>query len=468
MRRKDDSAARLRRLTRIDRTMLWHPFTPMQEYARTKPLIITRGKGSYLYDQHGRRYLDGVSSLWVLVHGHRKAQLDRAMIAQIRRFSHSTLLGLTHEPAIELAERLVAITPAGLTRVFYSDNGSTAVEIALKTAFQYWQQQRSPAARKKQKFLSLINAYHGDTIGAVSVGGIDLFHGIYKPLLFPTFKAASPYCYRCPFSLTHPACGMACVEDMARILRKHHHTIAACIIEPLVQGAAGMIVSPPGYLRAVADLCGRHDVLLIADEVAVGFGRTGKMFACEHERVRPDLMAVAKGITGGTMPLAATLATREIYNAFLGRPEECRTLYHGHTYTGNPVACAAALANLDVFEREQVLRRLQPNITLLRRRLESWRELAHVGDIRQQGFMVGVELVADKTTKTPYLPAARMGHRVILAARDRGVIIRPLGDVIVLMPPLSISERELTALLDAVYDAIRATTETRALQRPGK
>ncbi|MCX8045131.1 MAG: adenosylmethionine--8-amino-7-oxononanoate transaminase [Desulfobacterota bacterium] len=445
-------------LRHIDQTCLWHPFTQMQEYARTEPLIIERGKGSYLYDHEGRRYIDGVSSLWVLVHGHGTPAIDRAMISQIRRLSHSTLLGLTHEPAIRLAEKLVAITPSGLTKVFYSDNGSTAVEIGLKIAFQYWQQV-SATTRKKKRFLSLTNAYHGDTLGAVSVGGIDLFHRIYRPLLFRAYKAPSPYCYRCAFKLSYPGCGMACLERFAEILKKHHHELAACIMEPLVQGAAGMIVFPRGYLREARALCARYDVLFIADEVAVGFGRTGRMFACEHERVRPDLMAVAKGITGGTLPLAATLATDRIYEAFLGKPEECKTFYHGHTYTGNPIACAAALANLELFERTAVLEHLQPKIGLLKKRLEHFWNLAHVGDIRQQGFMVGIELVAHKKTKARYPLAAQMGHRVILAARARGVIIRPLGDVIVLMPPLSISVDELSTLLDVVYDSIKTVTE---------
>jgi len=433
----------------------------MQEYVCSEPLIIARGKGSYLYDLHGNRYLDGVSSLWVLVHGHCQHDIDQAMIRQIKKMSHSTLLGLTHEPALELARRLVAITPRGLVRVFYSDNGSTAVEIGLKIAFQYWQQV-SPKTQDKQHFLSLTNAYHGDTLGAVSVGGIDLFHSIYKPLLFKTFRAPSPYCYRCTFKLTYPRCGMACLERFEAIVRKNHHLMAACIMEPLVQGAAGMIVFPKGYLREARAVCARHNVLFIADEVAVGFGRTGTLFACERERVQPDIMALAKGITGGTLPLAATLTTQQIYEAFLGKPEEFKTFYHGHTYTGNPVACAAALANLELFEKKQVIAQLQPKIALLRKRLQEFWNLAHVGDIRQQGFMVGIELVENTTTKAPYPVAARIGHRVILAARERGVIIRPLGDVIVLMPPLSISERELTTLLDVVYDAIRTVTEPSA------
>ncbi len=284
--------------------------------------------------------------------------------AQVGKICHSTLLGLSNVPAIELAEKLVAIAPEGLTKVFYSDSGSTAVEIALKIAYQYWQQ-ISRATKKKKKFVSLANAYHGDTIGAVSVGGIDLFHEIYRPLLFKTFKAASPYCYRCPYNKTQSSCGLHCLNALEDILRARHGETAAFIMEPMVQGAAGMIVFPKGYCSGARELCSRYNVLCIADEVATGFGRTGRMFACEHENVRPDIMAIAKGITGGTLPLAATLATDEVYSAFLGEVHECKTFYHGHTYTGNPVACAAACANIDIFRKEKVLPRLQPKIRQL-------------------------------------------------------------------------------------------------------
>ena len=448
---------KLKRLQQIDTTTLWHPFTQMQDYSRAEPLIIERGRGSYLYDCKGNKYLDGVSSLWVTVHGHRKKQIDDAIIAQVGKICHSTLLGLSNVPAIELAGRLVEIAPRGLTRVFYSDSGSTAVEIALKIAYQYWQQ-HSRGTRKKKKFISLANAYHGDTIGAVSLGGIDLFHEIYRPLLFKTFKAPSPYCYRCPRGKTHPSCGLDCLNALEDILRAHHGETAGFIMEPLVQGAAGMITFPKGYIAAARDLCSRYKVLCIADEVATGFGRTGRMFACEHEMVRPDIMCLAKGITGGTLPLAATLVTDEVYSAFLGEAHECKTFYHGHTYTGNPVACAAACANIDIFKKEQVIERLQPKIKQLKRRLRELHAYRHVGQVRQCGFMVGIELVADRNTKQPYALQERMGHRVILEARRHGVIIRPLGDVIVLMPPLAITEKALDRLCTVVFAAIRQIT----------
>jgi adenosylmethionine-8-amino-7-oxononanoate aminotransferase len=439
-------------LAEADKRYIWHPFTQMRDYQGMEPVIIERGEGSYLIDIHGRRYLDGVSSLWVTIHGHRRREIDQAVIEQVGRIAHSTLLGLSNPPAIELAQRLVEITPPGLERVFYSDNGSTGCEIALKMAFQYWQ---LCGEGTKTRFISFKNAYHGDTLGAVSVGGIDLFHEAYRPLLFPVLQAEAPYCYRCPRSIRWPGCGMECLESLDRIMKEHHHEVAALIIEPLVQGAAGMITQPPGFLEGVRELCTRYDVLMIADEVAVGFGRTGRMFACEHEGVRPDLMVLAMGITGGYLPLAATLTTEEIYEAFLGEHHEFKTFFHGHTYTGNPLACAAALANLEVFEKEKTLERLAPKIELLSQHLERFRDLPCVGEVRQQGFMVGIELVADKETRAPFPPREKIGIRVILEARKRGVIIRPLGDVIVIMPPLSITEGELEELLEVIYQSIK-------------
>ncbi|MQL51187.1 adenosylmethionine--8-amino-7-oxononanoate transaminase [Desulfofundulus thermobenzoicus] len=445
-------------LEQWDRQYVWHPFTQMQQYVQEKPLIIARGEGSYLIDVEGNRYLDGVSSLWVTVHGHCHPALNRAIKEQLDLIAHSTLLGLANVPSILLAKKLVEITPSGLNKVFYSDAGATAVEIALKMAFQYWQQKEGGRHHSKTKFISLAEAYHGDTIGSVSVGGMSLFHGIFRPLLFQCLHAPAPYCYRCPLELEKDGCGMACVDRLEELMGKHHGEVAALIIEPLVQGAAGMITAPAGYLRRVRELCTRYNILLIADEVAVGFGRTGRLFACEHEGVSPDLMCLAKGITGGYLPLAATLTTDEIYSAFLGKPEECRTFYHGHTYTGNPVACAAALASMELFEQEGLPGTLQPKIELLRRGLESFWQLPHVGDIRQRGMMVGIELVADRETKKSYPVQEQVGHRVILEARRRGLIIRPLGDVIVLMPILTMSEGELNNVLEITFESIAAVT----------
>ena len=393
--------------------------------------MIERAEGTTLIATDGRRFIDGTSSLWCNVHGHRNPLIDGAVRRQLGRVSHSTMLGLSHPGAAELARRLVEIAPPGLSRVFYSDSGSTATEIALKMAFQYWQQRGGQHVRRTS-FVHLRDAYHGDTVGAVSVGGIDLFHATYRPLLFDS-HAAEP----------------GDPDDMARILAAHEEEIAAVIVEPLVQGAAGIRVHPPGYLRAVRELCDRHGVLLICDEVATGFGRTGTMFACEQERVAPDLLCLAKGLTGGYLPLAATLATEEIYSGFLGSPEEGRTFFHGHTYTGNPLACAAALASLDAFARERTLLRLQPKIRLLSELLEDVAAMPEVAEVRGRGLMAGIDL-------GEHDPALRLGHRVTLEARRRGAIVRPLGDVVVLMPPLSIEQSELRRLVAITAEAIEA------------
>lgn len=453
---KTDEISRNRRLELDDRTCLWHPFTQMRDYTEEHPLIIESGEGCILTDIYGNEYIDGVSSLWTNVHGHRKKKLDAAVKAQIDRIAHSTLLGLSNVPAIELARKLVNIAPDGLTRVFYSDSGSTAVEIALKMAFQHHQQNGCDG---KTKFITFSNAYHGDTIGAVSLGGIDLFHELYRPLLFDSCKADSPYCYRCPLGRTYGDCTMECLSRLESLVRIHAHETCALVIEPLVQGAAGMLVHPPGFLKRVRDLCTENGIMMIADEVAVGFGKTGRMFACEHEEVVPDIMTLAKGVSGGYLPLAATLTTEAVYQGFLGRHEEFRTFFHGHTYTGNPLACAAAIASLEVFEEEKVLQGLQPKIRLLQERLKAFTGLRHVGDIRRQGIMVGIELVADKETKREYAPAERIGHRVIMEARSRGLIIRPLGNVIVLMPPLSVSNEEIVRICDIAFESIRSITE---------
>jgi len=436
-----------------DKKYVWHPFTQMQDWIKETPIVIERGEKNYLIDDRGKRYLDGVSSLWVNVHGHQKKEINQAIINQINKIAHSTLLGLANVPSIELAERLVNITPQGLNKVFYSDNGSTAVEVGLKIAYQYWKQ-KSPRFSKKTKFISLVNAYHGDTLGSVGVGGIDLFYQIYKPIIINSIKAPSPYCYRCHLKKEFPACELVCVNELEETIMKENEKIAALVIEPLMQGAAGMLKAPPGYLKRVRDICSMHNVLLIADEVATGFGRTGKMFACDHEGIEPDIICLAKGITGGYLPLAATLTKEEIFNGFCGDYDELKTFFHGHTYTGNPVACAAAIANIDLFEKEKTLIRLQDKIQLLSEKLRPIGELSHVGEIRQAGFMVGIEVVQNKESREAYSWQKKIGIKIIMEARKKGVIIRPLGNVIVLMPPLSITENELITLVDVVRKSI--------------
>lgn len=450
--RPEGHTERTERLAEIDKSTIWHPFTQMSEWFAEDPLIIERGDGSWLYDTDGNRYLDGVSSLWCNVHGHRHPALDAALAEQATRIAHSTMLGMSNPEAIDLAERLVEITPDGLTRVFYAENGASAVEVAIKMAYQYWQLRGSAG---RSKFVSLAEAYHGDTLGAVSVGGIDLFHGAYGPLLFDSLRAPTPFWYRSDLGGGDPErCRDACLAELDRILDETPGEVAAVIVEPLVQGAAGMIVHPDGFLRGVRETCDRHDVLLICDEVATGFGRTGKMFACEHEGVSPDLMVLGKGLTGGYLPLSATLATEEIFDAFVGEYDEFKTFFHGHTYTGNPLACAVAVANLEVFDDEETLDRLGPKIDQLAIRLSKLAGGPHVGEIRQRGMMVGIELVGDVATKEGFAPRDRVGMRVCMAARDYGIAIRPLGDVVVLMPPLSISHDEIDYLVDGLEKAL--------------
>jgi adenosylmethionine-8-amino-7-oxononanoate aminotransferase len=438
-----------------DKQYVWHPFTQMKDWMQLEPLIIERGEGCFLVDSDGNRYIDGVSSLWVLVHGHGKRELIDALHQQAEKLCHSTLLGLANAPSIELAKKLIEIAPQGLSKVFYSDNGSTSVEIALKMAYQYWQQKDE---KQRKSFLSFTNGYHGDTIGAVSVGGIDLFHKAYRPLLFKTRKSPSPYCYRCPIKMRPESCHLACVEVFEHMVKKYKEELCAVVIEPSVQGAAGMIIQPEGFLPAIRKITKENGLLFITDEVATGFGRTGSMFACTGEGVQPDLMCVAKGITGGYLPLAATLATDEVFDGFLAEFDEFKTFFHGHTYTGNPLACAVALANLEVFEKERLIEKVRKDSEDLRRGLARFYDLSHVGEVRQKGFMAGIELVENRRTKKPYAAGEKIGQRVIMEARKRGVIIRPLGDVIVLMPPLAIEESTLGQLLAVTYSSIAAVT----------
>ncbi len=446
-----------------DQDFVWHPFTQMKEWEVSGPTIIVKGEGVRLTDITGRVYLDGTSSIWVNIHGHNHPDLNQALADQIQKISHSTLLGLASLPSIALAERLIEIAPTSedapqkLAKVFYSDNGSTAVEIALKMAFVFWQYQ-DKKYRTKKKFISFAHAYHGDTLGAVSVGGIDLFHKTYQSLLSDTIKAPAPTCYRCPLGLEHPSCALACADEVEALLKTHHKKLAGLIIEPLIQAAAGMFAAPVGYLKKIRTLCTQYEVLMIADEVAVGFGRTGKMFACEHEDVVPDLMALSKGITGGYLPLAVTLTTQTIYDAFLGDYEEFKTFFHGHSYTGNALGCAAALANLEIFKKEKTLEKLQPKIKFAAKTIKPWRRWKHVGDIRQVGFVIAIELVADKKNKTPYALEKRVGTLVCREAQRRGLLLRPLGNVIFLMPPLSTSMKDLEEMLSITGASIKRMT----------
>ncbi|MBF0465952.1 MAG: adenosylmethionine--8-amino-7-oxononanoate transaminase [Nitrospirae bacterium] len=458
-----------KRLEDLDKAHIWHPFTQMKDWINDTPIVIAEGHDCFIKDTYGRWYIDGVSSLWVNIHGHGKKEINDALINQLTKISHSTLLGLANVPSTELAGKLISLVGEHLktdklNKVFYSDNGSTAVEAALKMAFQYTQHTKKCA--DDALFVTLENGYHGDTIGAVSAGGIDLFHKTYAPLLFKTVKTPSPYCFNCshgvvsnqtdtPSKYRCNAEGeFPCLRELRHILGNLKGNVAAVLIEPLIQAASGMITSPVGYLRGVRDLCTEFDTLLIADEVATGFGRTGTMFACEREGVVPDILCLSKGITGGYLPLAVTIATETVYNAFLGEFAEKKTFFHGHSYTGNQLGCAAALASLEIFEKEHVLANLKPKIKILRDWLNSIFNHPNVGDVRVCGMMAGVELIKDKASMEPFSFEEKAGWQVAYEARKRSVFIRPLGNVLVIMPPLSISEENLLAMLIRIEKSI--------------
>jgi adenosylmethionine-8-amino-7-oxononanoate aminotransferase len=411
-------------LRQLDKQHVWHPFTPMKLWLESEPLVITHADGMYLFDSDGNRYLDGISSLWCNVHGHRVSKIDQAIRAQLEKVAHTTMLGLANEPATLLAARLMKIVPKGLTKIFYSDAGATATEIAFKMAAQYW---FNIGRAEKCEFIGFGDAYHGDTVGAMSIGRMETFHRPYFPMLFNVHFAKANQ-----------------IESLRNLLQQHGPHIAAICIEPIVQGAGGMLIQSPGFLREVRRLADEYDVLMIADEVATGFGRTGRMFACEHENVSPDILCVGKGITGGYLPLAATFATQKIFNAFLGDPFEGKTFYHGHTYTGNPLACAAALASLDLFEANDLVEDVQRKSVKLAEMLQPIAKLDSVAEVRQKGFMIGIELRGSD-------PKLRMGAQICERIRKHGVILRPLGDVIVMMPPLAMEENDLRTIVDAVF-----------------
>ncbi|HVT90933.1 MAG TPA: adenosylmethionine--8-amino-7-oxononanoate transaminase [Tepidisphaeraceae bacterium] len=423
-------------LRQLDKDHIWHPFTPMKLWLESDPLVITAADAMHLIDSDGNRYLDGVSSLWCNVHGHRVPEIDAAIRSQLDKVAHSTMLGLANEPASILAGRLMKIVPNGLTKVFFSDSGATSTEIAFKMAAQYWFNVGQP---QKCEFVGFSDAYHGDTVGAMSIGRMPAFHQPYFPLLFKVHFAKNNQ-----------------IDSLRQILKEHGSRIAAICIEPVVQGAGGMLIQPPGFLREVRKLADEYQVLLIADEVATGFGRTGRMFACEHEQVSPDLMCAAKGITGGYLPLAATFATQKIFDAFLGQPWEGKTFYHGHTYTGNPLACAAAIASLDLFEKNDLVRQVQIKSEKLAAMLEPLKNLKHVLDVRQKGFMVGIEVCENRSSRRLFDPKLRMGAQICQRIRKHGVILRPLGDVIVIMPPLAIGLEDLQKIVTAIKTEVAA------------
>jgi len=483
----------MNRLARLDHLYVWHPFTQMRDWLRQEPIVIVSGRGPYLRDVHGREYLDANASIWTNLHGHNHPGLNAALIRQLRKIAHSSALGLANEPASLLAAELVRATRSSadrtrpptqrLCKVFYSDDGSTALEVALKLAFEFTRRTRGP--RSKPRFLTLQGAYHGDTLGAVALGHIPLFHQTWRPLLFKTDAVMAPYCYRCPFNRAHPEradarlyrqCQWECIDAVARRLetqrRRRGEPYAAFVFEPLIQGAAGMIPQPQGWLRRVAELLRASGALLIADEVMTGFGRTGlppgppprpasaPLFACQHEQVSPDLLCLAKGLTGGYLPLAATLTTREIFDAFLGRYEEFKTFFHGHSYTANQLGCATALENLRLLRTRASFQARQRLEQALAETLPALWDLPQVGDIRQVGLVVGIELVRDWTTREPFDLREQAGIRVCRALARRGVLTRPIGNVIVLMPPYCITPRQVRQIVESLILACEETFGT--------
>ena len=427
---------------------IWNAFTPMARYDSEPRLVIDRAEGNRIIDRDGREYIDGVASIWAIVHGHGHPHIVEAIRRQAERLQHSTLLGAAHSPALELTQRLAAHVPGGLTRFFYSSDGASAVEAALKMALQYWVNTGRP---ERRRFAVMEMAYHGDTLGAASLGGEGPFRKPYESAMFEPLRFANPHPRGCGLCSPEGGCSLACVGSLERLLDERGGEIAAVIVEPRVQGAAGIVVAPEGHLARVADLCRSHGVLLIADEVATGFGKTGAMFACDLEGVSPDIMVLGKGISGGCLPLSATVASDRVYDAFHDPDDYGKTLCHGHTYGGNPIACAAALASLDIFEHEPVLARVGDRAAFLGERLrEVLGEHPLVGEIRQQGLMAAVDLVADRASRRPLPASEQTGWRACMKARDRGVFVRPIGDTVVVMPPLSIEEGELSRICEAV------------------
>lgn len=442
---------------RKDKRYIWHPFTHIKEWEKENIIIIEKGDGPYLIDVKGKKYIDGVSSLWCNVWGHRFHPLDRALEKQIKLISHSTMLGLSNVKAIELAEKLIDIAPKSLHKVFYSDSGSEAVEVGIKISYQYWQNR---GYRNKKKFICFVNGYHGDTVGAVSVGGVDLFHSIYRNLLFETFKVPSPYCYRCNYNRSKDHCDKSdcCMESvniLEDILKRHKDKVCGIITEPKIYAAGGFIIQPEGFLKRIEELAKKYGVHFLIDEVATGFGRTGKMFACEYENVKPDIMMVAKSISGGYLPISATLVSQDIFNAFIGDYNEYKTFFHGHTYTGNALACAVSLENLNLIKKYRLIENVQKMSEIFKSELQRFCDLPNVGDIRQIGLMCGIELVKDKDTKEEFPYEQRVGYKITLIARKYGLFMRPLGNIIVLMPPLYIDETILKKIVNITYRSIK-------------
>ncbi|MFC1631707.1 adenosylmethionine--8-amino-7-oxononanoate transaminase [Candidatus Omnitrophota bacterium] len=442
-----------------DLKYIWHPYTQMKDCRNSPPILIERAKGVKLYDNQGNFYYDTISSWWCNIHGHNHPKIKQAIRKQLNALDHVLFAGFTHRAAIDLAEKLIAIAPGGLARVFFSDNGSTAVETALKISFQYWQ---NIGKKKKKKFVGLDYAYHGDTIGAMSVSSVSLFNKIFNPLFFSSPRVPAPYCYRCPAGKQRPSCDIECIAPLEKLLKEKNAELAALIIEPLVLAAGGMIIYPVEYLLRAAKLAKKYNLHLILDEVATGFGRTAKMFACDYTNIRPDFICLSKGITSGTLPLGVTLTTDKIYKAFYDNYEKKKTFYHGHTYTANPISCAAALASLEIFNQEDTINRAKKLIPIFHQGLEEFRALPFVGDVRYIGMIGAIELVKDKKTKRAFDFKQRIGLAVYKQGLKENLILRPLGDVIYLYLPLSIKRHQIATILKKKAKVIKKISALRS------
>ena len=440
-------------LQKRDLQHVWHPCSQMKDYEAFPPIVIKSGKGIYLYDENGKQYMDAVSSWWVNLFGHSNERISSALTKQAFQLEHVIFANFTHEPAILLAEKLAEITPEGLTKVFFADNGSSAIEVALKMSFQYNMQQYKP---RKKRFLALSDAYHGETLGALSVGGVDLYNEVFQPLLLDTIRAQGPDCFRCPFNESPDGCSTACLSFVEEQLKLHHEEISAIIIEPLIQAAAGMKMYPPAYVKNLKELCLQYDVHLIADEVAVGFGRTGTMFACEQAGITPDFMCLSKGLTGGYLPLSVVLTTEDVYQAFYDDYETMKAFLHSHSYTGNPLACRVALEVLKMFEEDHYIEQIQEKSAYMYKLAsEVFDDLPYVGEYRQTGMVGAIELVKDKASKAPFPSEERIGYKIYQNALEKGLLLRPLGNVLYFMPPYVITEEEIKTMIDIANEAIQ-------------
>ncbi|MDK2820184.1 MAG: adenosylmethionine---8-amino-7-oxononanoate aminotransferase [Clostridia bacterium] len=435
-----------------DLQYIWHPCSQMKDYEDFPPIVIERGEGPYLYDIEGNSYLDAVSSWWVNLFGHSNKRINEAIRKQCEQLEHVIFANFSHKPAIELAERIVNITPEGLNKVFFSDNGSSAVEVALKLSYQYHQQL---GHEKKTKFVSITDAYHGETLGALAVGDLDLYSLIFEKLMMSTYRTKGPDCYRCPYGQTRENCSAECFEGMEKLFEEHHEEICGVIIEPLIQCAAGMKIYPPIYLKKLRDLCTEYKVHFIADEIAVGFGRTGKMFACEHAGISPDIMCVSKGLTAGYLPLALTLVTDEIYEAFYDDYTKLKAFMHSHSYTGNPITCSVANETLNIFRDENVLEKNQEKSRFINQLVrEKAKNHPYIGEFRQLGMVGALELVEDKKTKKGFDWKKRVGYNIYRKAVPKGVLLRPLGNVIYFMPPYVVEEKDIELMVNTAFDCI--------------